>query len=299
MAGLIKRVVAEGYWETAAEIPARREPIAGPWGDPRSNGSHRPLARLVRAIEVEVIPRLVLARRAAPEGASPQVAKGLMPAAEEVAEFTDRVLARDSQAAYSFVDDLRARGASVDTVYLDLLAPAARRLGEMWTADRCHFTDVTLGVGRMQRVLHELGPDSGEERDHGEPGPRALLAPVPGDQHTFGLFMVAEFFRRGGWDVWSGPSLSSKDLAGVVRREWFAVIGLSVSSDRQLGAAASCIQALRRASRNRSVGVLVGGPIFVERPETAALVGADATAVDGRQAVLQAHNVLTLLTRRA
>ena len=58
------------------------------------------------------------------------------------------------------------------------------------------------------------------------------------------------------------------------------------------------IRALRRASRNRAIGVLVGGPLFIDHPELVARVGADATAIDGGQAPIQAQNLLALLARR-
>ena len=58
------------------------------------------------------------------------------------------------------------------------------------------------------------------------------------------------------------------------------------------------IRAIRRSSLNRNIGVLVGGPIFVAHPELVARVGADATAIDGGQAALQAENLLTLFPGR-
>jgi methanogenic corrinoid protein MtbC1 len=186
----------------------------------------------------------------------------------------------------------------MEALYLELLAPAARHLGELWTADLCGFAEVTVGLCRLHQVLRELSPafqNEGGRRAHGR---RALLVPVPGDQHTFGLVMVAEFFRRAGWDVWSGPPASRGELVGIVRREWFAVVGFSASCDTRLEALASGIHAVRRASRNPAVGVLVGGPVFVEHPELATLIGADATAVDGRQATLQAESLLALFATR-
>jgi hypothetical protein len=39
---------------------------------------------------------------------------------------------------------------------------------------------------------------------------------------------------------------------------------------------------------------MVGGPAFNDHPELVALVGADATAVDGRQAALQAEALLAM-----
>ena len=44
-------------------------------------------------------------------------------------------------------------------------------------------------------------------------------------------------------------------------------------------------------------GFLVGGSIFVENPGYANLVGADATAVDARRAVLSAECLLDLRAR--
>ena len=123
---------------------------------------------------------------------------------------------------------------------------------------------------------------------------RILLVPAPGEQHTFGLAMVATFFRRAGWTVWSEPLACSNDLVGIVRNEWFSVVGFSLSCASRMEALATHIRRVRRASRNPAVGILVGGQVFLERPELVVLVGADATAVDGRQATLQAENLVAL-----
>lgn len=298
MADSVQRVVTVGSGgddEYACTDPlAALRPMPAPLVRPAARG----LDRLVRTIEVEIIPRLVLARWAAPPAPPLAVVDGRVPAAAQVAEFTDRVLRPDGDSANAFIATLRARGASVEDLYLELLAPAARRLGDMWTEDLCDFTTVTVAVCRLQQVLRELGPAFRGEVEHGEHGRRALLAPVPGEQHSFGLFMVAEFFRRAGWDVWSGPARSTVDLTRLVRGEWFAVVGFSLSCETRVDALAATIRAVRRASRNRAVGILVGGPVFLDHPELVALVGADATATDGRQATLQARNLLALLPQR-
>ena len=54
--------------------------------------------------------------------------------------------------------------------------------------------------------------------------------------------------------------------------------------------------ALRRASRNPDLVILVGGRVFSERPELAQDVGADGTAADGELAVALA---VTILEQRA
>ena len=249
---------------------------------------------LSQTIEQEIVPRLVLARRAAP--AQPfQPPPGTAPVdPAEVGRLAELAIGRDPAAAIAFVESVLARGTALETLCLDLLAPAARRLGEMWNEDLCDFAQVTLGLWCLQQILRETGNDLGEPLLRRENDRRILLVPVPGEQHTFGLAMVASFFRRAGWTVWSEPLASSNDLVGIVGSEWFAVVGFSLSCSSRLETLATSIQRVRRASRNPAVGILVGGQTFIERPDLVVMVGADATAMDGRQATLQAESLVAL-----
>jgi methanogenic corrinoid protein MtbC1 len=191
---------------------------------------------------------------------------------------------------------MHEHGAPVETLYLDLLAPTARCLGEMWCQDTCHFADVTMGLSKLHRLLNELGPTFRREGDAEIQGRHILLAPVPGEQHSFGLTMVAEFFRRASWDVSDQPGIpANADLVQLVRAERFDIVGLSIASEIHLDGLVHGIRALRRASKQPSLGILVGGPLFVQYPELVARVGADATAIDAGQAPVQAEGLLQLL----
>jgi methanogenic corrinoid protein MtbC1 len=297
MAVVRQQAALRDCWE-GSEV-ARTEGGAARARTPDGEGSEQRFERLVRTIDAEIIPRLVLARRAAPlaqvaDDGTVAVAP-VVPTIEEVHAFARLVIANDVGAASAEVARMRARGVSLESIFLDLLSPAARRLGEMWLDDTCDFTEVTIGLWRLHQVVRELSPAFGNEVDYEGHGRRALLVAVPGEQHTFGLCMVAEFFRRSGWDVSSGPIATTDELLALLRSDWFAVVGLSVSCETRLEGLAATIHAMRRASRNGSIGIMVGGQIFVEHPELVALVGADATAVDGRQATLQAESLVALL----
>lgn len=255
-------------------------------------------SRLIQTIEGEVIPRLMLQHRGL--AAAPVAARGASrtgPA--QVSELVRVILAGHADAPSAYVSRLLDSGVSIESIYLDLLAPAARHFGLLWEDDRTDFVQVTLGLRRLQELAHELSPAFTSELKPVEPGRRILLVPVPGDQHTFGSVIVAEFMRRAGWDVWDDPGASRDDIIQLVRNESFSVVGMSVSCDARLEGLASLIRVIRRNSRNRSVGIMVGGRPFLEHPERVALVGADVTASDGRQAVLQAQHLLALLADRA
>jgi methanogenic corrinoid protein MtbC1 len=250
-------------------------------------------ARLVRTIESEIVPRLVLTRRVPRDTAHRQVAQS--PDSSDVKELVRLLLAHDVSVASAYVETVRQRGASLEGVCLDLLAPAARYFGNLWEQDECDFMQVTVGLCRLHQLLRELGPEFGSAETGGAGSRRILLAPCPGDQHTFGISLVAQFLRRADWDVWHEFPSTDTDILNVIRRHWFAVVGLSVGSEARIDQLSATIASIRRESRNRAVGVLVGGPILVDRPELAQLIGADATAVDGPQAVLRAEHICSAM----
>lgn len=285
MAGTRYQVGIENPWGTcdwaAADTATTAKSVSDDW---RVGANYRDTL-LARTIEGEVIPRLMLAHGLAnSHPTSPPQPRILMP--EDVVEFARLTLVHETAVAASYVAALRAQGTPLENVFLGLLAPAARYLGKLWEDDLCDFTDVTLALSRMQQILRDLSPIFESE---GDPvlscQRRMLLIPMPGEQHSFGLFMVEEFFRRAGWDVRSDTSASQEELLKIVQGESFDVIGFSVSCDVLRDQLASLIEAIRNVSRNRSISVMVGGRFFIEHPECVAHVGADATAVDGQQAI--------------
>jgi methanogenic corrinoid protein MtbC1 len=54
----------------------------------------------------------------------------------------------------------------------------------------------------------------------------------------------------------------------------------------------ACIAGVRRHSHNRSVAVMVGGPLFALQPDLAATLGADGTCSDARLAPAAAEGML-------
>jgi len=279
---------------------------------PRESSHAR--AVLARAVENEVIPRLLKARqdaagqhhpRPAPPTPSPQAphhedfGPDAAPQPDHVAALVRLLLTGTASQASSYVEALLQRETDADVLLLDLLTRAARCLGEMWDEDLCDFTQVSIGIMRLNNAVRLICATF--ESDTAQPpqnaARRVLLVQAPGEQHGLGLAMVAYYFRRGGWDVRTEPVVALDDLLRLVRENWFGVLGISVSYSDPMDALAAGIAAIRRESRNPRIGVLVGGPAFIADPEAAVAVGADATAADGRLAVQQADILLSRLAR--
>jgi len=253
-------------------------------------------ARLARTIESEIVPRLMLTR-GVNRGHEPPATESRSPDRSDVSELVRLLIAHDVSVAGAYVEAVRQRGASLEAVCLELLAPAARQFGMLWEHDECDFMQVTVGLCRLHQLLRQLSPEFGTNELDRKVNRRILLAPCPGEQHTFGLSLVAHFLKRADWDVWHEFPVSAAQIVDIVRQISFAVIGLSVGTQARLDALAETIGLIRRESRNKAIGVLVGGPILVERPELARLVGADATAADGPQAVLRAEHICNGMRR--
>lgn len=253
------------------------------------------LIRVNRTIEAQIIPRLLLAHRSRPPAsAALPVTMHDLPYVIAVA---DRLLTGDADRLGSQIEDFRDQGQSLETIYLQFLAPVALRLRELWSEDSCGFAELALALWHLQQAMRDYGTAFRAESVHRETGRRVLLLPSPREQHElcyamFCLMLRSEFFRRDGWETWIEPDAAAIGLRDVIGSQWFDVVGIIASTGKQLDALAGSIRLIRRHSQNRSIGVMVCGQIFVDNPELVLLVGADQTATDARQGAAEAQNLV-------
>lgn len=245
-----------------------------------------PPVSVVKTIKAQIVPKIVHALRKTPK-AQPAEQKSL----RAVEQFALLALGYDDGAPFGYVEGLVAQGISVESIFLDLLAPAARQLGTLWESDAADFANVTIAVSRLQRIMRRLGQNFFDEGSRGG-GESILLTIIPGEQHSFGLSMVAEFFRRAGWNLCTGPFTTHQELTSLVHNHWFDVVGFSVSSDRRLDELKKDIRDIRHDSRNRNVGIMLGGPLAIAQPDLVALMGADMMSSDATTAPQQARGLI-------
>ena len=158
-------IKADSAAARAARPPRSRVP-APLW---RFRPSLQPVG-VVRTIKTRIIPKIVLALLSTQKTPEPVKQEGL----NEIAQFAALALGEQDGAAFAFVQGVIARGTSVDSVFLDLLAPTARHLGELWESDAVDFANVTLAVGRLQMVMRRLGDAFFEQVSRTDGGESAL-----------------------------------------------------------------------------------------------------------------------------
>lgn len=165
------------------------------------------------------------------------------PSSQEIDEFCAALVSDDDEAAAEMLGGARSAGLSLETICLQYLSAAAHKLGLWWVEDRTSFAEVTIGTGRMSAILHGINRD-GAARSPQEDVP-LIFASVPGEQHTFGVAMAAELFRRDGWSVALEIGLTHDDLIAAVARSPGRIVGLSIGSQRSFSALARLVHALQ------------------------------------------------------
>lgn len=256
---------------------ALRNMIANPLGARRRALEHEH-ANLGNVIETQMIPLLMLAHSRPENEIS---AKALDPIASDFADsFAENLLEWDADRALREVEALVSRGYGIRPVFLDLLAPAARKLGRMWEEDECDFVEVTMGLWRLQEVMREVASRAPPIAGSLCAPAKSLFSPVPGDQHSFGALMIDEVFARAGWESEALIDPQRRELLTVISRKSLDLVGLTITTDSPSSALQSLIRAIRTVSANPAICIMIGGRMVNANPGLAEEVGADVSASD-------------------
>ncbi|TLU74075.1 cobalamin B12-binding domain-containing protein [Lichenicoccus roseus] len=269
---------------------------------------------VLRLIQGDIVPRLAEVyrdrqqrsggRRKAAGATAPVAAKSPSPVSphldapgpEAIVTLALDAMRQDEAAVDQHVRTALASGLDAENILLDLLAPAARYLGELWLEDRATILDVTLGVMRLQARMQILLSTVTAQPVRASHEHSIALWAVPGSKHRFGVAMLAEVFRLRGWNVTLGQIEDPFEIATVLRSDNYDIAGFSLGSVEHAYRLEACIQAARLTSRNRDVIVMAGGPAFQSDTTLATSLDVDAIAENAEDALLRAD---MLLRRRA
>ncbi|MEO9649717.1 MAG: cobalamin-dependent protein [Roseobacter sp.] len=204
----------------------------------------------------------------------------------DIRDFCYALVSDDQTTAAAIISELRADGVRPEDIYLKQLAVAARVLGDMWVSDEMTFSQVTVGTGRMLAIMrslrHLFEPTSPREDKS------AIFAAVPGEDHTLGVRMAADIFRKDGWEIALKVGLDHDQLVAEIEQAPAGIVGLSISGEHSIKALSRLVVALH-ISCPRSI-LAVSGPNVEEVRPILTLMGLDviAATVEDAQAQLSA-----------
>lgn len=166
--------------------------------------------------------------------------------------------------------------AALADVYIPL---AARQMGEDWHEDRMSWMDVSIGVGRLQALLREIGhawmADQAQDAGHGT----VLLLVPEKEQHTLGPMVAMGQIRRYGISVCLRIAPPLDELRSLIVARNFDGVMISVGTEEKLNAVTRLIKFIRSVAP-KPLPVVLGGAIMQHAAEAASCTGADLFTPD-------------------
>jgi excisionase family DNA binding protein len=207
-----------------------------------------------------------------------------VPAARGRAPWADRLEARlvagDEAGAWQLVEAAMASGLEPRDVYLEMVGPALRSVGDRWAHGESTIAQEHRATAIATRIVGRLG-----RRFHtrGRPKGRVVMGTPPGERHSLAVSMVADLIRGAGFEVVDlGADLPVESFVeAVVDAAPVTAVAVSVTNPGSTADAARLVTAIRDAT---DVPIVIGGGA-VEGDGQARRLGADAWAPDAAAAI--------------
>lgn len=187
-----------------------------------------------------------------------------------------RLIAGDAAGAWGVLEAAMAAGTEVDAVYLEVLAPALRSIGDRWETGELDVAIEHRASGIASRLVGRLGSRCVRR---GRSRGTVLLGCPAGERHGLVVAIVGDMLRLERFavsDLGADTPASSFVLAASTIDDLVAV-GLSVTHQDNFVSCAEACAALRESGL--SVPIVLGGQ-SVRDAEHAASLGADGCAPD-------------------
>lgn len=279
-------------------VPSNIKPIGG-----------LPIDGLLSAVESELIPRLMLSHFSEinqhlseplgnPSSDIHTLDSGFSDQwwnESSIEQFSNWSIEGDFDAMNSIILSLLKNRVGLDIIYLKLISPAARLLGDRWLSDDVSFVDVHVGLLRLHQLVVEF-----ESFNISNVKPldlRLLLATAPGEQHTLGITMVGDFFRRSGWEVDYCIGMEGSEIVHKVASTSYNCVGFSVNYSSCFDSLRPLIALIRQTIPDKKPLIAVGGNYFVRFPGMHKNLDVDLCLGDAADAVQQITKALPIQYR--
>ena len=190
---------------------------------------------------------------------------------ERPGRLVDRLVAGDEAGAWKVVEGALSSGSDPADIYLEVLVPALRSIGDGWERGDLTVADEHRASAVAARIIGRLGPRFARR---GRTRGTVVLGAPPGEQHGLPGAILADLLRVAGFEPLdlgaNTPALSFAQTALGADRVVAVLIGATTQGRE--AAVRKVVLALRKAEV--AAPVLLGGPAIVDA-DHARKLGAD------------------------
>lgn len=216
---------------------------------------------------------------------------------EEINKLTNLLLDTEEGSFELAITVLKTHGASIDYIVLGLIPSIARQLGKQWEDDSLSFADVSIGVNKLERVIHKLDYLFQANQLERQQNKAIFISGFPGSQHSLGTLIFANFLIYSGWQVHRPNQVNLDSIVYGVSSKELQAIAISVSTNQQLEELPELINLLRQKSKNPGIIVLIGGPLYNKSPGEFEHIQADVKAFTPEESVQKLEQKLSQLEK--
>lgn len=204
--------------------------------------------------------------------------------ADAPSEVAVRMIAGDEAGAWGVIEALLAGGAEPAEIYVDILVPALRLVGDGWADGTYTVADEHRASAVALRIVGRLGPRFARR---GRKRGAVVVGAVEGDDHGLPSAILGDLLRGIGFEVLdqgaNTPAASFLDAARSANR--LVAVAIAVTTGDRVDRAKAAVELLHESEVGAPI--LLGGAAIVDDAHARTL-GADGwTGHDARRALTE------------
>ena len=216
---------------------------------------------------------------------------------EEINKLTHLLLDTEEGSFELAITVLKTHGASINYIVLDLIPAIARKLGKQWEDDSLSFAEVSIGVNKLERVIHKLDYLFQANQLDRQQNKAIFITVFPGSQHSLGSLIFANFLIFSGWQVHRPNQVNIDSIVYGVSSKMLQAFAISVATNEQLEQLPNLIDLVRQKSQNSKIIVLIGGPLYNKAPAAFDHIQAEVKAFSPEESVQKLEQHLSQLEK--
>lgn len=182
-------------------------------------------------------------------------------------------------------------GMSIQDLYMNVFQPTQHEIGRLWQMGKISVAQEHYCSASTQMIMSQLYPYIFKEANTDV---RTFVgASIGGELHEIGARMVADFFELAGWNtIYLGANVPVRGLLSTLRDVQPDIVGISATMTFHLKPLRDTIAAIRKNVEFDPIKIIVGGYPFRVDPTLWKRIGADGYAIDARDVVRLANDLL-------
>lgn len=201
----------------------------------------------------------------------------------EVSAYLDCLLRKDRKGANDFILQLLQNDYTIEQIFVDILQNAMREIGRLWQVGKITVADEHMATVITQYVMTQLYPYIfGREKN----GLTMVGLALGSELHELGIRMITDLFEYHGYEThYMGANMPLEGLFDYLVENKPNLLAVSATMTTNISALKELISKIKADPNLEHLKILVGGQALYGISEPAMKVGADAYAIDAKEAL--------------